>query len=128
MPLPQLVISFSGAENVAAATLDIDYDETVLTNSSKITIKRDVSREDMIFSQRIYNDNGNQKMRIILMTNQGSLPAGELKSFIVWHPYFIASGQTVDVDTTFEVTSAIFYNDAGAEVTGINVVKTLLYQ
>ncbi len=126
-PLPQLAISFSGSGSVAAVALDIDYDETVLTNASYIRIKQDIYLPDLILNQRVYSDNGNKKMRILLMTNEGALAPSDLKCFIVWDPSSIATGLTVTTGT-FNVTSAKFYNESGLEVTGISVVKTLLYQ
>lgn len=126
-PLPQLAVGFSGSGSVAAAALDIDYDETVLKTSSYIKIIQDVSSPNVILNQRIYSDNGNWKMRIFLMSNKGTLAPGALKCFIVWRPAAIASGQSV-TDSAFTVTSAKFYNESGDEVTGISVVKTLLYQ
>lgn len=126
-PLPQLAIGFTGTAGVAAAALDIDYDETVLTNSSFIKIIHDVSKPDVILNQRIYSYNGNWKMRILLMTNNVTLSPNLLKCFIVWSPYAVVSGKTV-TSNTFNVMSAKFYDASGVEVTGVNVVKTLLYQ
>jgi len=130
-PLPQLAISFSGSVNVAAAALEIDYDETVLNNSNYIKIIQNVSQPKVILNQRVYKDSSNNwKMRILLMTNQGTLQPGELKCFIIWKRAAIASGQTVTAGS-FTVTSAKFYNESGAEVAGLgtnNVVTALLYQ
>ncbi len=130
-PLPQLAIGLSGSGGVAAAALDIDYDETVLKYSSSINIIQDVTTQNVILNQRIYSDNGKGKMRILLMTNKGTLEPSALKCFIVWDRASIASGKSVTIDPlndTFKVTNAKFYNESGTEVTGINVVKTLLYQ
>ncbi len=121
-PAPQLALSFSGSGNVAAVDLVIDYDENVLKNESYIKIMQDVSMRDVTLNQRIFQDNGNKKMRILLMTNKGNVPITQLKCFVVW----TLSG-TVTTNT-FNVTSAKFYNESGTEVTGISVVKTLLYQ
>jgi hypothetical protein len=126
-PLPQLAIGFSGSGNIAAAALDIDYDETVLTSSAYIKIIQDVSQPDVILNKRIYSDNGNWKMRILFMSNTGTLMPSQLKCFIVWDKASIASGRSV-ADSTFPVTSAKFYNENGVEVTGISAVNTLLYQ
>lgn len=128
-PLPQLALGFSGSGDVAAVALDIDYDETVLRPFiwGVIKIRQDITTPDVILNQRIYSDNGNMKMRILLTTNQGNWTADMLKCYIVWNKEAIASGKTVTTDT-FNVTSAKFYNESGAEVTGISVVKMLLYQ
>ncbi len=127
-PLPQLAIGFTGSADIAAAALDIDYNETVLMYStSAIKIIQDITQPNIILNQRIYSDNGNWKMRILLMTNTGNIAPGALKCFIVWRTSAITSGQIVTTGT-FPVTSAKFYNESGAEVTGISVVQTLLYQ
>ncbi len=127
-PLPQLAITFSGSGYVAAVALDIDYDKTVLGGiAGVIKIRQDISIPDVILNQRIYDDNGNKKMRILLMTNYSAAPADMLKCFVVWNKKAVALGKTVTTNT-FNVTSAKFYDESGAEVTGISVVKTLLYQ
>jgi len=127
-PLPQLAIGFSGSASIAAAALDIDYDETVLKTQSSIKIIQDIAKPNVILNQRIYSDNGNWKMRIFLMSNTGTLAANLLKCFIVWNPTSIATGMTV-TSGTFHVTSAKFYNESGAEVvSGITVTTKLLYQ
>jgi len=124
-PLPQLNISLSGTGNIAAASLDIDYDETILPNENYIKVRPYLNDLNVILNQRIYDDNGNWKMKIMLMTNDGSRLPEEMKCFIVWDPTYKAG--TIITDT-FNVTSAKFYDEIGAEVTGISVVKNLLYQ
>ena len=128
-PLPQLAVGFTGTTSVAAAALDIDYDETVLKTSSSIKVVQSISLPNVILNQRIYKDSNNDwKMRILLMTNTGLLSASGLKCFIVWDPTTIASGKTVTANT-FSVTSAKFYNESGTEVvSGITVTTKLLYQ
>jgi len=128
-PLPQLAVGFTGTTKVAASALDIDYDETVLKTSSYIKVIQNISQPNVILNKRIYKDsNNNWKMRIILMTNTGVLAPSALKCFIVWNPTSIASGKTV-TDSTFNVTSAKFYNESGTEVvSGITVTTKLLYQ
>lgn len=128
-PLPQLALGFSGSGDVAAVVLDIDYDETVLRTSfgGVIKIRQDITTPDVILNQRIYSDNGNMKIRILLTTNQWNWPVDMLKCFIVWNKNAVVPGKTVTTNT-FNVTSAKFYDETGAEVTGITVVKTLLYQ
>ena len=80
---------------------------------------------NVILHQRIYDDNGNWKMKVMLMTNEGSRLPEEIKCFIVWDPAYKVG--TIITDT-FNVTSAKFYDEGGVEVTGISVVKNLLYQ
>lgn len=126
-PLPQLALTFSGSGAVAAAALDIDYDETVISNSSYLAVRQDGAMPNVILSKRIYNDNGNMKMRLVLMTDQGTLTPDELKCFVVWDKSAVASGKTV-IPETFTVTDSRLYDESGTELTGISVVKTLQYQ
>lgn len=126
-PLPQLALSFLGTTNVAAIDLDIDYDENILWDESYFKIRPNVSTPNIVVNQRVYfDDNGIAKIRIMLMTNQGVVPANNMKCFVVMDPAYIDYGSVTD--STFTVTSAKFYNESGVEVTGVSVVKTLLYQ
>ncbi len=119
-PLPQLAISFSGSGSVAAVDLDIDYDEAAI---STFNIVLEPSLEGVILNQRLYTDNGNNKMRIMLMTNQGTMSASMMKCFVVWNP----TNSGLVTAGSFTVTPK-FYNETGDAVTGVSVVKTLLYQ
>jgi len=134
-PLPQVAIGFSGGQNIAAADLAIDYDQTVLIPDGDIPnygfkIIGDVTNSHVILNKRDYRDlSGNGKMRILLMMNEGTAPADSLKCFIVWNKASIdkPSGKVVTTNT-FTVTNAKFYDETGAPVIGVSVVKTLLYQ
>lgn len=121
-PLPQCQISLTGASELAAAEIDIDYDESVLVNGIKI--RPYLNEPDVVLYQNLYwDDIGNAKLKIMLMTNNGTRLPEKMKCFIVWY----SAAGTVTSDT-FNVTSAKFYDESGAEMTGISVVKNLLYQ
>lgn len=133
-PLPHMAISFTGTTNFAAAELDIDYDETAFNDpSSAIRVIQNINKPDVILNYRKYDENGDGKIKIMLYTNNGTSSPNGMKCFIVWNPGYLMStvvddGTPDESGDTFKVTNAKFYDENGAEVTGISVGKNLLYQ